>query len=214
MQTIAIKFRRMEQDSDKIYELEQGIVLANQTILNQKATIDSLNRRSSVLGVEGVPTRNVHREDLLEVIPKLAKKQLSLVAILETLGLIFSDRITVLETAFESAKDSSAFQYGEQAFDLLWRLATSYWEEVQVNGDTEARKLFGTKSYSAKERTILTKGGKERRTFEYQDKRIQMDKHLKIGTADNAADTLRVHFEWLADEKRIVIGHCGQHLDF
>ena len=119
----------------------------------------------------------------------------------------------MLGTAFESAKESSSFQYGEQAFDLLWRLATRYWEEIQSNGDAEARKLFG-KSYAANEKSVLSKAGKERRTFAYGEKRVQMDRRLKIGTADNAADTLRIHFEWIADEKRIVIGHCGKHLNF
>ena len=41
-----------------------------------------------------------------------------------------------------------------------------------------------------------------------------MLKHLKIGIKDSLSETLRVHFEWLADEKRIVIGHCGGHLPF
>lgn len=214
MQTVAIKFRRMEQDSDLLAERERNLASANRTILNQKATIDSLNRRNSTQDTDRTNTHNIPRETILEVIPQLAKKQLPLVAILEALSVIFPDRITVLESAFESAEESNTFQYGEQAFDLLWRLATSYWEEVQTKGDTEARKLFGTKSYSAKERTVLTKCGKDRRTFEYQGKQIHMDKHLKIGTADNPSDTLRIHFEWLADEKRIIIGHCGKHLDF
>jgi len=137
-----------------------------------------------------------------------------LTAILKVLNVIFPDRITVLDSAFESAEASSSFQYGEQAFDLLWRLATKYWEIIQSKGDAEARKLFGNKSYAANEKSILSKAGKERRTFTYRDERIQMDRHLKIGTADNAANTLRIHFEWIADEKRIVIGHCGKHLAF
>ena len=214
MQTVAIKFRRLEQDSDKKYEVEQELAHARQTIMNQKATIDSLNRRSSSQGNGGESDGTVLREALFEIVPQLVKKQPSLVAILEALQLVFPDRITVLETAFSSAEESNAFQFGEQAFDLLWRLATVYWEEVQEKGDTEARKMLGTKSFSAKEKATLTKGGVERRTFEYRGERIQMDKHLKIGTADNAADTLRIHFEWIADEKRIVIGHCGKHLDF
>lgn len=213
METVAIKFRRMEQDSNRIDELESEIKNANQIILNQKATIDSLNRRSQNQSEDGYMTANVSRSELVEVIPLLTRKQLLLPTILEALCVIFPDRITVLDSAFESANESSSFQFGEKAFELLWCLATKYWEQVQCNGDTEARKLFG-KSYSAKEKTVLTNQGKERRTFVYHGERIQMDKHLKIGTADNQSDTLRIHFEWIADEKRIVIGHCGRHLDF
>ena len=43
---------------------------------------------------------------------------------------------------------------------------------------------------------------------------ILMEKHLKYGVKDSLAETLRVHFEWLADEKKLVIGHCGKHLNF
>jgi hypothetical protein len=213
MQTMAIQFRRMEQDSNRIYTLEEDIKSANQAILDYKATIDSLNRRNLNQDEDGLPIRTPSRLELLAIIPRLVKKQPSLVAILEALSVIFPDRITVLDTAFESAEESSSFQHGEQAFELLWRLATTYWEEIQSRGDAEARKLFG-KSYAAKEASALSKAGRERRTFVYGGKGIQMDKHLKIGTADNPADTLRIHFEWIADEKRIVIGHCGKHLDF
>jgi hypothetical protein len=38
--------------------------------------------------------------------------------------------------------------------------------------------------------------------------------HLKIGAKqDSDAETFRAHFEWLAGERRILIGHCGPHLD-
>lgn len=41
-----------------------------------------------------------------------------------------------------------------------------------------------------------------------------MEKHLKHGVKGSLAEILRVHFEWIASEKKIVIGHCGKHLDF
>ena len=213
METVAIKFRRMEQDSERTEGLEQELARANQDLQNRNATIESLNRRRLNQGGEWTSEEAIFRTELAEIIPQLVRKQTSLAVILETLCIVFPDRVTVLETAFDSAKESSTFLHVEKAFDLLWRLATEYWEQLQSNGDTEARKLFGS-SYSAKEKTVLTNQGRERRTFAYCGERIQMDKHLKIGTADNASDTLRIHFEWIAAEKRIVIGHCGRHLDF
>lgn len=41
-----------------------------------------------------------------------------------------------------------------------------------------------------------------------------MWKHLKIGVKDSITETWRCHFEFDADEKKVVIGHCGRHLDF
>jgi hypothetical protein len=40
-----------------------------------------------------------------------------------------------------------------------------------------------------------------------------MMKHLKIGVKDSVAETLRIHFEWDDGDRKIIIGHCGSHLD-
>ena len=59
-----------------------------------------------------------------------------------------------------------------------------------------------------------TPGLTVRRTFTYQGRPFLMKKHLKHGVKQSVAETLRIHFEWVAEEKRLVIGHCGKHLDF
>jgi hypothetical protein len=38
--------------------------------------------------------------------------------------------------------------------------------------------------------------------------------HLKIGAKPSATETLRIHFEWDPEARVIVIGYCGEHLDF
>jgi hypothetical protein len=73
--------------------------------------------------------------------------------------------------------------------------------------------VFGS-SFAARESKTLSKDGKTRRTFKYNGEDVEMMQHLKIGTADNAADTLRIHFHWDAAAQLIVIGYCGPHLDF
>jgi hypothetical protein len=102
----------------------------------------------------------------------------------------------------------------KKAFDLLWSLCTSYWSALsQGQGDVTARHCFGA-AYAAREASKLSAAGRKRRTFGYLGNEIEMEKHLKIGVADNKAETLRVHFEWMAEEKKIIIGYCGGHLDF
>jgi len=44
-------------------------------------------------------------------------------------------------------------------------------------------------------------------------KEIMMMKHLKIGNKPSVSETIRIHFEWDASDKKIIIGHCGPHLD-
>ena len=139
----------------------------------------------------------------------------TLTGCLEVLEQCYPTRIVVLDSARRSAAQASDFRNVPKAFDLLWKLAREYWNQMQEGGgDAEARLTFGSKVYAAKESESLSKDGRKRRTFLFEGKNLLMEKHLKIGVAANAADTLRIHFAWLADDCRIVIGHCGCHLDF
>lgn len=149
-----------------------------------------------------------------EDVSALADGRPSLETSLNVLASVFPERIVVLQSAIESARDSAVFKHKKKAFDLLWSLATVYHQALS-NGESDntARQCFGS-SYAAKEKETLSKAGRDGRTFEYNGQSIEMMRHLKIGVADNKAETLRVHFEWLASEGKIVIGHCGAHINF
>lgn len=132
------------------------------------------------------------------------------------LGGLYSDRVIILESAVASARESDrgGFRYGAKSFELLRKLAEEYWEALSSGkGDQQARAAFGS-AFAAKEADTLSKNGREYRTFSHAGRDILMEKHLKIGVKDSLAETLRVHFEWFPDEEKIVIGHCGKHLDF
>lgn len=84
----------------------------------------------------------------------------------------------------------------------------------KIGGDVKARMVFSSEEYSANESETVenspTLSAKHR--FTYKGDSIDMFRHLKIGKVDNVAHTLRVHFAWIPTEKKIVIGHCGEHL--
>jgi hypothetical protein len=150
---------------------------------------------------------------LIQVLPELASKNPPLTASLLAIEAAWNDRIKVLPDAMVSAKSSAEFRLGEQAFDQLWKLATDYWVAIQEGGDVKARGVFGS-TYAAQEKKSLTKFGVAKRTFDVDGEPVFMEQHLRIGTAANSADTLRIHFRWLPKSKMIVIGYCGRHLDF
>jgi len=138
----------------------------------------------------------------------------SLETALRITSAMFPDRVVVLDSAIESARDSYAFRHRRKAFELLWSLSTTYWSALSEGAsDVTARQCFGA-SYAAKEAETISKAGRRRRTFNFEGTEIEMERHLKIGVADNKSETLRIHFEWLADRRLIVIGHCGAHLNF
>jgi len=147
---------------------------------------------------------------------KLEKNELCLEGALRICSILYQDRLIVLDSAYKSAQESdiSGFHNVSKAYDLLIKLADSYWESLNAGGgDQQAKEVFGNKSYAANEANLSLEGQRIRK-FLYKGKYVQMDKHLKYGVKDSPATTLRIHFEWFAETRRIVIGHCGRHLDF
>jgi len=214
MENVAIKFRRMEIDSDKIDNLERMLAEANQELLDRNATIDSLNRRKPSQNGGELATAALFRAELEEIVPRIVKGNGSVATMLNIAAITFPDRLTVLESAFNSAKESESFVHVQKAFDLIWCLGTEYWQIIRTKGDVEARKVFGKGTFAPNEGDNLSKAALKRRTFDYAGEALLMLKHLKIGNAHNDYQTLRIHFEWVARDDRIVIGHCGKHLDF
>lgn len=133
---------------------------------------------------------------------------------LEVIASVYRDRVVVLETAIFSAQRHSEFKQGRRLLRLLKKLVTEFYDKVQVGGDNEARRCFTNSEYAANESegTQNNRGAREKRTFVYRDQGIVMWRHLKIGVADDRAQSIRVYFEWIAEDKKIVIGHCGSHL--
>lgn len=141
----------------------------------------------------------------------------SLQEVVEVISVLYSDRVVFLDSARNSAKESdkAGFSEGKKAMKLMQILVTDYWEYLcNGEGDQKAKTVFGRGDYAPNEGGALSNDGKRRRTFSYRGREFLMERHLKVGVRDSAATTLRVHFEWIAKEKRIVIGHCGKHLNF
>jgi hypothetical protein len=178
---------RYENESLKDRLLNVGVTL------NYELTYESLHDIfASIVGKFITP------EDSLSIVKKL-----------------FPDRIEILPSGWNSARNSKSFKHKDKVFELLWRLANEYWTALSSGkGDAEARAVFG-ESYSAKESEIVSKNkrAKQLRTFTYNGQNIEMMKHLKIGVKPSTVETIRIHFEWFANERKIVIGHCGPHLD-
>ncbi|MBF3053039.1 hypothetical protein HKW90_01280 [Pseudomonas aeruginosa] len=166
------------------------------------------------LGYLGGESESNALAPLREATLALHRGSISLRQALELIQGLYPDRVTVLPSAYDSAteSDNARFQHCGKAADLLISLATTYWETLAGGGgDQHAKECFGTQAYAANERGLSSRGRSER-SFMYRGRMVQMDKHLKIGWTDSLVTTLRIHFEWVAEEKRIVIGHCGRHL--
>lgn len=123
--------------------------------------------------------------------------------------------LLVLESAWSSADQAKGFEHGDQLFELLWLLATSYRAQKLAGApDRIAGQIFGGSSYAPRESQTIESNTKARRarTFTYQGKTVEMWQHLKIGAKDSENRTLRIHFCWDDELNQVVIGHCGKHL--
>jgi hypothetical protein len=134
---------------------------------------------------------------------------------LELVERLFPDRLIVLASARASAAAAAEFKYSEKALALLLKLATDYWTQVQTGGDAAAKTCFGANSYAAVEsETVMNrKKPTDLRTFTYNGAPVVMWRHLKIGNKDSATETWRCHFHVDSANAKVVIGHCGRHLD-
>lgn len=156
--------------------------------------------------------------ELRDLLLRFAGGQPTLADALELLAATYPNRVFVLDSARKAAADSDGLERRvlRQATELLFKLGGPYWDALATGrGDGEARALFGD-SYAARESETVAgnKRARELRTFLYNGEPIAMERHLRIGVKDSAATTWRCHFYWDGARKRIVIGHCGKHLDF
>ena len=206
--TMSTHVQRLESEVAAKERLEVELREMGQANINLRAQLDGLQRTTRAT-VDADQFQN-----LRTLIPSLVTKNPPLELSLRLAEAAFPERLVVLPTAYVSARESSNFLKGPQAYHLIWKLVTEYWEQVQVGGDEMARNAFTQNTYASTEKSTISVAGIERRTFAYNGKSYYMDTHLKMGTADNKSETLRVHFAWVAEEEKIVIGHCGKHLDF
>ena len=135
---------------------------------------------------------------------------------LQALQGFYGDRVDILDSAWKSAREARAFTRPDKAFELMRTLATQYWELVQQGGDAAAKGAFTEATFSSRESETVESRPAARalRTFLVRGEPVTMWKHLKIGTKDSVAETWRLHFVFDAERRKVVIGHCGKHLDF
>jgi hypothetical protein len=196
----------LDSQSNEVRKLEANIASLKFALTGRQTSDES---KDSELATALAPLRTS--------ISAVLKGEPSLEQSLDLANALYGDRLVVLDSAFDSAKDSDrgGFRYGSKAFELLSKLMTEYREALaEGKGEQIAKDVFGQNAYSNNEGSALSKDGRRRRTFSYRGRDFLMEKHLKHGVKDSLAETLRVHFEWFANEQKIVIGHCGKHLDF
>ncbi len=132
---------------------------------------------------------------------------------LHLISKLYPSRVKILDSAYQASRDSMTFKNGTRLLNDLQKLVVEYLDAIKDGGDSKAKHIFG-KAYSANESDTVERNTKlsDMRKFTYDGESIFMFKHLRIGTARNPDETIRVHFHLDLDNGLVVIGYCGPHL--
>lgn len=216
--------RQAEEEQERVFD---GIAEENQILLNEISRLEdeladtreelrhtNFRLRSVKTQLSSADTEQHVDFDPDHLLRLVARKgQPSPSECLDIVDQYHRDKCTVLDSARRSAR-KSPFINGCELLRLLIRLVTSYRAGLREGGDSKAREVFGRGEYAAKESESVMASPTLRRYrfFEYDGAQVEMVRHLKIGIADDPTQTIRVHFHWDATRRKIVIGHCGEHL--
>lgn len=144
----------------------------------------------------------------------------SLVEELELAGRLWPDRIVVLPEAVRSA---AAYRYCD--LDEEWRIlravATVLWDIYFADGDSSdideefKRRTGFTHTFRESGATNASPALVKLRRRSYKGSEIDITPHIKgSGRRDSSKlHPFRLHYHADAEGKKIVIGHCGEHLD-
>jgi len=219
-------YKQVDKDQrEEIDRLKNDLATRDEALAAAKDTIDELDGKCRALkgqldqtGMRGASAATTSLStDTKSVLLRAATEEFTLEDALKVLSLVFADRLTILDSAWKSARAADNFKYPRRAFALMQTLCDGYWALLNDGkGDNEAKGVFGQKSFAANESKTArdNKRAQSLRTFSHRGKPVEMMKHLKIGApSEGTAETWRCHFEWDSVDRRIVMGHCGKHLD-
>lgn len=139
-------------------------------------------------------------------------------SILEVIGALHSDRLVFTDEAIASARAASCCDKPQELADAwraLWEMATTL-HELFFSGDAyDIEKAF--RGRTGIELTMVETGTTQKdaklmrlRRRIYQGREIWVTPHVKLGSRPRWT---RIHFAVDQDAQRIIVGHCGDHLD-
>lgn len=207
---------KASQEEKELFYLEQIEISENNANENHQRSI-KLESEVERLKFDAITLNSNAKADNVDIdvdkLITLISNKLTPFSVLESLEILLPNNILILKSAYSSAKSSNKFKHGQKLMFLLYKLCTEYLSVYLERGDNEAKAILGG-AYSANESESVerSKSLSELRTFEYNGDKIKMFKHVKIGVAHNKSETIRAHFYIDLENKKVVIGYCGEHL--
>lgn len=152
----------------------------------------------------------------IDLFPELKRHIRDLPAIVEVFSRIYCDRIIFADEAFKSAEAFRNFQIPDRAWEMLRHIATTLYDlkfGEQKTGDiaSQFQNISGfeyakTEGKQSKADSSICAS----RKINVNGKDYEIWPHIKWGS--KPPKTLRVHFAFCEETKKIVIGYVGEHM--
>lgn len=202
------KIKELSETENKLLETEIALEDAENEIAELSWKASQYNELNAKI---------VELEENLEKIEKNFDLPKNLGEVLELSNQFFGDKLEIHDNAIKSAKNYSQCA-NRSVVEEAWRMCTDLAIIMHslkfIDKSNELEKSFKSRSgieISMTESSATKKDKKftDLRTCSHRSKSITYFPHLK----SSARKDFRMHFSFLEDEEKILICHCGEHLD-
>ncbi len=170
------------------------------------------NRTLTDLQIDGAK-----KFDFGELFEKLKEFPTTVRDVVDIIQSIFKEKVIFLDEALDSTKDAE-YNDLKTVWGLLWSMSTVLWDLYFPEDDSEQpniENIFKCRtgyelSLREQKQTKKDKSLVDLRKRTYKDEIIDITPHTKL---DKMKKHFRVHYYIDREEKLIVIGHCGDHID-
>lgn len=141
----------------------------------------------------------------------------SIAEIMNFFANLFPQRLVILDEAIESANQYTAFKEFSRAWELMSALSINLYkmkyedEDGMINETTFKNDTGYEITMSESRMTSRDANLANQRKRNYKGKVYDISPHIKWG--NKPPKCLRLHFAFVEDEKKILIGYFGEHLD-
>jgi predicted metal-dependent phosphoesterase TrpH len=209
----------LDSQSQQIEELEASQEKLQFQIMAQDDDFSRLEfeKKSAFMMYESSLKQVDDMKRKVKGIQSFQKLPSNLEEVLTIIGNCHSDKVIIAEKAVKSAKEYSSFSDISLAWSCLWAMATTL-HDLYFGGST------GDVERSFREQTgfelALNEGRQTQRNkdlmrlrkLHHDGEEYDITPHAKAG-GNKEPKCLRIYYSTVPDSQKIIIGHCGAHLD-
>jgi len=213
-QSLDAKEKEWGELKNQCFNLEYSIENVKDEIEVKNHEISSLKYNLEKAGADNAPSEQGYNDITAAIMVLTGQKKLTPALCLQ-LAARETGNIIILDSALKSAERASDYQNSDNLLAALCKLGDEFLSAFLEGGDNKAKLVFGTDIYAPKEseQTMNNPKCRRQRTFTYKGREIIMWRHLGWGVANNTREGLRLYFWIDKEDEKIIIGHCGKHLD-